>query len=339
MSESEQEFQDRVEKLCEDIFGFLFPSALRTAIRLDVPDHLAKGPRTAAELAELNGANAAYLERVLRYLATRNVFREDEAGRFHMTPEAELFRSDAQPSLRDFALVAAHEVVLGAAARLYDGVVKGKTVFEDVHGVGLFEYMSGNPEFAQSFDKGMSAFSDTENPVIAASYEFPAGATVVDVGGGRGGLLRSVLEQHEGVKGILLDRDHVVAGHMLDVPELAGRWEAVGGDFLESVPAGGDYYVIKHVLHNWSEEDGLRILDACRRAMAEGGRILVVDAVIPRDNAFHPGKTQDLMMMPIVDGQELTKEGFQALFAKAGFKLTRIIDTPSHSSIVEGITE
>ncbi|NLU70603.1 methyltransferase [Streptomyces sp. HNM0574] len=323
-------------QLIEAIMGQLYPAALHTAVRFRIPDLLAEhGPRTAGQLAALADLKEPNLYRILRYLATREIFREDEQGRFHLTPMAEALRADAQPPLRDFAMLLGDEMFWHPTIHLHETVRTGTPGFETAYGKTFFQHLSEVPEAAATFDAGMAGFSDLVNHAVAASYAFPPGATLADIGGGRGGLLRALLTADPVLNGVLYDLEHVVAGHRLDVPELKGRWRTEAGDFFTSVPEGCDVHLIKHVLHDWSDEDSARILRASRRALPDHGRLLVVDAVLPRDNAPHPGKTIDGLMMTLLEGKERTREQFEELFARSGYRLTRIVPTPSFACVVE----
>ncbi|MGK5628731.1 methyltransferase [Streptomyces sp. URMC 123] len=324
-------------QLAERSMGFLHTAALHAAARFDIADHLATGPRSAAELAQLCGARAGHLERLLRFLASTGVFHEDAGGRFHLTPLAEPLRSDAPYSLRDGVVTMGEELFWRPVARLHEAVRTGETVFDEVFGASFFGHLARNPEQGAAFNRGMASFSAADNDTIASHYDFPEGATVVDVGGGRGGLLRAILARNPGVSGILYDQESVVRQHLLDGPELEGRWRTEAGSFFDSVPAGADIYILKAVLHDWTDEECVRILRAVRHGMAEGSRLLVVEAVLPEDNEPHRGWALDLLMMVLLNGKERTPQEFQGLYTEAGLKVTRVLPTPVYVSMIEGI--
>jgi hypothetical protein len=326
-----------VRQVLGDSLGYLYPAALRVAARFSVADHLADGPRTADDLAGVTGVHAQHLKRVLRFLATRGVFREDEAGAFHLTPAANLLRAEWPGSLRSTVLLVTHEMYWRPAGRLDDTVLHGTTAFADIFGTSLFDYLAADEDSARVFHTGVADLSVTEHHSIAASYDFPPDATVVDIGGGHGGLVHAVLLRHPGLRGILFDLDPVVKEHRLDDPAIAGRWEVVAGDFFAAVPEGADVYLLKRIIHDWDDTDSLRILRACRQAMPDDGRLLIIDAVIPPGNEPHPSKTSDLAMMIVFNGRERTQEELAELLTSADFKLNRVIPTPGSLSIVEAV--
>ncbi|MFF4694459.1 methyltransferase [Streptomyces chattanoogensis] len=321
--------------LIEQSLGHLFSAALRTAAVLRLADHLASGPRSPAELARLTGTDAVSLRRALRYLATRKVFREDDDGAFHLTPAARLLRTDVPGSLHPAVMMLTDDLFVRSSSALDETIRTGEPAFPKVFGAPFFEYVTQEPATRALFDTGMAAFSEPMDDLIAGTYPFPRQGTVVDVGGGRGGLLRQVLLRHPGLSGVLFDQEPALREHALLKPELAGRWRAEPGDFFASVPEGGDIYILKHVLHDWDDDSAVRILRSCRRSLAPGGRVLVVDSVPAPGNAPHPGKALDLAMMTIVTGKERGPAELDALFTRAGLRRTRILPTPTFASIVE----
>ncbi|MCA6095561.1 SAM-dependent methyltransferase [Streptomyces sp. SCA3-4] len=322
--------------IVEEALGFLYPAALRAAAAVGVADHLGDGPRTPGELAKATGTDAASLHRVLRLLATRGLFEEDAEGRFRLTEAGDALRTDAPVSVRSAVLMITDRTMWLPAGEMTRCLEDGASAFGQIFGMPFFDYFAQDAGTAEIFHKGMASMSDAENQPIADACPFPERATVVDVGGGHGGLLLSALRANPSLKGILYDRPHVLAGHRLDTPDLTGRWSLAEGDFFTSAPRG-DVYLLKRILHDWDDAQSLTILRNCRRAMPPGGRVLVIDAVIPPDNAPHQGKTLDLMMMASLVGRERTEADFTRLFAAADLQLSRVIPTGTVLSIVEGV--
>ncbi|GGR68935.1 O-methyltransferase [Streptomyces aureoverticillatus] len=318
------------------VFGSVFSAALRTVAVHRVADHLAQGPLPVDELGRRAEVHADSLRRVLRLLASRGVFREREPGVFELTPSAQALR-EGPGSLRDGVLFGTGEAMTRSFGALEDAVRTGKPGFELAYGAPFFDHLASHPEAQESFDKGMSALSGPLNDMIATAYPFPDSGTVVDVAGGQGGLLRAVLRQHPGLSGVLFDQEQTVAGHLLDVKELAGRWRVESGDFFRAVPEGGDLYVLKNILHDWSDEHSLRILASVRAVIPPSGRLLVVDTVMPEGNDPDLSKVVDLIMLSVASGRERTEDEFNSLFQQVGFTLTRIIETGAFPALIEAV--
>ncbi|MEV6717960.1 methyltransferase [Lentzea sp. NPDC051208] len=323
--------------LLDEVVQYVFPMALRTAAVLGVADHLADGPMAVADLARLTGADESSLHRTLRLLATKGIFQEDVRGRFALTELAEPLRSSSPVSVRDGVIMITDETLWRSVGELPEAVRTGAPVFDRVFDMQFFEHFAQNPAAAAEFDKGMASFSAVEVQPVADMCALPTDGTIIDVGGGQGGLLQTVLRDNPGLSGILVDQEHVVTGHVLDTPEVAGRWSVEAGDFFDAVPAG-DVYLIKRILHDWDDDRCARILANCRRAMRPGGRVLVVDAAIPPGNEPHHAKAIDVIMLTLLPGRERTTEEFAPLFAAAGLRLTSITSVPGTTmSIMEGV--
>jgi hypothetical protein len=203
----------------------------------------------------------------------------------------------------------------------------------------VFDWLAKHPEEASLFSETMVGFHGAEPPAVASAYDFSGLKTVVDVGGATGNLLAGILEKHRGARGILFDLPHVVkdAPALLKSRGLADRVAIESGSFFERVPAGGDAYLLSHVIHDWSEAQCLTILGHVRRALAPGGRVLIIEMVLPPGNVPHPGKMLDMMMLVGPGGQERTEEEYRALLEKAKLRLTRVVPTPSAVSVVEAV--
>jgi len=326
-----------VRQVLGDSLAYLYPAALRAAVRACVAEHLSDGPMTAGQLAALAGVQAEPLRRVLRLLATHGVFREDDGGMFHLTSAASLLRGDAPVSVRSLVLLFTDQMYWLPAGRLEDTVRKGETVFGDLFGSRFFDHLPDDEERAETFYAAMAELSVTEQGAIAGSYEFPETGTVVDIAGGRGGMLHAVLARNPGLRGVLFEREPLVRHHKLDDPALAGRWETAVGDFFTAVPPGADIYLLKRILHDKTDTDSVRILRSCREAMSDGARLLIIDAVVPTDGRPHPSVISDVLMLAVFEGRERTAAELSDLLLTAGLRLGRVIDTPVTLSIAEAV--
>jgi hypothetical protein len=325
--------RDAAERLFELAWGWLVARGIYVAAELGIADLLSNGPRTAEELAIASGAHATSLNRLLRMLAGYGVFAGDSKGRFELTPMAALLQTGA---LRDMARFMS-EADWNAYGNLLHNVRTGESAFKHVHGENFFDFLNARPAAIERFDRGMASFSDAENKAVAAAFDFGSFRQILDVGGGRGGLLAEILKAYPSPRGVLYDQPQVIA--QPDYLKAAGvlhRCEVVGGNFFERVPSGADAYVLKRIIHDWDDDSCKDILSRCRDAAAEsGGRVIVIDAVLPRGNEFHYGKPLDLLMMVLNDGRERTEMEFDDLLARSGLKLLRIVPTLSIVSVVE----
>ncbi|HZB31525.1 MAG TPA: methyltransferase [Streptosporangiaceae bacterium] len=325
-----------VRQLLAGSLGYLNAAALRVAVRARVADSLADGPLPVERIAELGGVDPGHLRRVLRFLATREVFREDEDGNFHLTTAAGLLRADSPIPLQSLILLFTDQTYWVPAGRLDDTVRKGVTVFDEIFGAQFFDYLATDEERQTLFSDAMACMSLTETGGVVQSYDFPEKGTVVDVGGGLGGLLYAVLSANPGLQGILFDREPVLRRHRLADPALDGRWETVAGDFYAGLPADADLYLIKRILHDKSDADCVRLLRSCRRSMAADGRVLIIDPLVPADGDYSPSiKLSDVLMMAVFEGKERTADELGALLGEADLAVSRIIPTPTTLTIVE----
>jgi hypothetical protein len=318
--------------------GYWVSKALNVAAELGIADLLRDGPRTSDQLADRCGAHPQALYRLLRALASVGVFIEEEERRFGLTPAAELLRSDVPGSMRALARMYGSEQYR-AWGSLLESVRTGEPAFDGLFGSGYFEYLAHDPDANAVFNEAMTGWTSQLADAVAATYDFDRDGVVVDVGGGHGLLLSTVLRAHPAMRGILFDLPHVAASAkpLLEQAGVAARCETVGGDFFDSVPSGGTYYLLAQILHDWDDERCRVILDNCRRAMLADGRLLIVEQVIPPANEPSLGKWLDLHMLVLLAGRERSHEGYAALLESAGFELTNVIPTSSGASIVEGV--
>src|SRR3954463_11422963 len=256
------------------IFGKWVAMALSVAAKLRVADALAAGPKPMAALAAETGTHPPRLFRRMRALASVGVFAEDEGGRFRQTPLSEVLRTGVPGSMRAVADYCGADWSWRPWGRLLDTVRSGKTAFDEVFGEQAFEYLAKHPDESAVFNEGMTGFSMQESPAVAEAYDFSPFGTVVDVGGGHGHLLCTILKNCPGPKGVVFDSPHVAAGAMPRIAEagLSDRCRAEGGDFFKAVPPG-DAYVMKHIIHDWPDDKSTTILKNCRAAARPGAKL------------------------------------------------------------------
>jgi O-methyltransferase domain len=318
--------------------GSWVSQAISVAARLGIADGTQDGPKSFQELARSTNTDARSLYRLLRALASVGVFTEVAPGRFGLTPLAACLQTDAPSSMRDMAIILGHEAGWQARGQLLYSVTSGRPSFDHLHGMGFFDYLAQDPDTGRIFDGAMTNLSATANAAIVAGYDFSPFRRLVEIGGGHGTLLALILQANSAVRGVLFDLPPVIEGARgrIEAEGLGERCELVVGDFFEAVPGGGDAYLMKHVIHDWDEERAIAILKNCHRAMGENGKLLLVEHVIQPGNEPSFWKLLDLEMLIAVGGRERTEEEFRALYAAAGFELTRVVPTPCPMSVIEG---
>jgi hypothetical protein len=320
--------------------GYWVSRALYAAAKLGLADKLAGGPRSAAELAKETGTLPSALHRLMRLLAGLGILKTERDGqKFSLTPLGDAMKSGAPGAARATLLSLAGPIFWKAFGEYMHSLETGKTAFEKAFGMPAFDYLAQHPEEAANFTQAMIGVHGDEPPAVAAAYDFSGFGTVVDVGGASGNMLVEILNRSPGPRGVLFDLPHVVG----DAPErfraqgLGDRVRVEGGSFFDFVPAGGDAYVVSHVIHDWSEPQCLTILANCRKAMKPDAKLLIVEMVLPAGDEMHPGKLLDMTMLVMPGGQERTEAEYAALLDKGGFHLTRVVPTRSAASVVEAV--
>ena len=309
------------------------------AAKLGLADQLEAGPRSAAELSGATRTHAPSLHRLMRTLASLGILTECDAQRFALTPLGEALKSGAPGSARASLLAFGSEWQSGAWQQIMHSLETGKSGMEKAWNMPLFDHLAQHPEEAALFSETMVGFHGTEPPAVAAAYDFSQFEIVVDLGGATGNLLSAILAQHARPRGVLFDRSHVVgeAPALLAAHGVAERVSIVAGDFFETVPVGGDAYLLSHIIHDWNEDQCLTILDNCRKAMKPSSRLMIIESVLPAGDTPHPSKVLDMVMLVLTGGQERTEAEYSALLGKAGFRLTSVVATASAVSVVEAV--
>ncbi|AFY62730.1 methyltransferase [Synechococcus sp. PCC 6312] len=326
--------------LMQMITGYWVSQSIFAAAKLGLADHLSTGEKNCAELATATGSHEPSLYRLLRALASVGIFAETKPSTFAITPLATFLRSDVPGSVRDASIMMGDQEHYGSWGNILHAIKTGDSSFQDRFGMNIFDYYGQNPEAANIFDRAMTSFSSPEIAGVISDYDFSGIKSLVDVAGGQGSLLTAILQANPTMTGTLFDMPDVIErakSHIADSP-VSERCQLVSGSFFESVPAGADAYILKHIIHDWDDQRAIAILKQCHQAMAANGKVLVVEQVIPPGNDPFIGKFLDVNMLVMCPGgKERTAAEFQALFAQAGFKLTRIVPTHGIVSVIEGM--
>ena len=319
--------------------GAWVSQALYVVAELAIADLLAGGPKTAAELADATGADPGALSRVLRALATLGVFSIDPAGRCAHTPVSRYLQSDRPDSLRPLARMRGTGWFWRTWGAFLYSVQTGRPAFRRANGASFFEYLAGHPEAAELFHHAMTRRSATIAQAVIAAYDFSALTRLVDVGGGHGVLLSAILRATPQLHGVLFDLPEVIAAarHSPVLAAVIDRCTLAAGDFFTGIPNGADGYVLNSVLHDWPDERAAAILHQCRRAMDAGGRLLVIDLVLPLNTGSVYSNLLDLSMLALFGGQERSGAEHRALLTATGFQVTRIIPTACELSVIEAV--
>lgn len=336
MSQPQSPPPDQV--LMQMVVGGKFISrSLSEIARLGIADHLAGGSASASDLAAKTETNEDALYRVMRALSAVGVFKQLPDRHFANTPVSDLLRQEGKASLRAMVRWINTQPAWDAWGRLDHSVKTGQPAFDEVFGEHVFDYFTEkDPETGAIFNDAMTNFSAMTGPAVAEAYDFSGIEKLVDVGGGHGAMLKAIVDKHANVNGVVFDLPNVVAD--ADLGSHADRITTEGGNFFESLPAGADAYIMKHIIHDWDNEHCTTILRLCREAMNEGGKVLIIEQVVSDAPEATFSKLLDLeMLVMTTGGRERTEEDFGALLAGAGLKLERVIPTKSPVAVIEAV--
>lgn len=319
--------------------GLWVTRGIYVAAKLGISDYLKDGAKSAADLADATSTHEDSLYRVLRMLASAGIYREDVGKTFSLTPLSETLLTDVPGSIRGAAIAEMGEIHYAAWGNIMHSVRTGEIAFDNHFGMNVWEYFETDPEKADNFNRYMASSSEFLNQAIAATYDFSKYEKLVDVGGGFGGLISAILDANPELKGVIYDQPSVVAKSkdFLAARGLAERCETIGGDFFESVPAGGDIYSMRWILHDWEDAKAIRILENIRAVLPPNGKLVLAETVVPETAEPHFSKFFDLIMLTMTGGRERTATEWETLLGKAGFKIERIIPTQSFLSIIEAV--
>ena len=325
------------EQLTRMIAAAALSRAICTIGELGVSDHIQAGvPQPIERLARLTGTHERSLYRLLRFTASYGMFRETGDRQFDHTPLSTVLRSDAADTFRPAAQM--FHRMFAAWDGLDHSVRTGEPGSLKVFGEPLFNYIGRQADLASLFDAGMTAFHGHETAAMLDAYDFSGIKTLADIGGGNGSLLAAVLRRYPQMRGILFDLGHVVgrARSGMQALGLEQRCSVIEGNFFESIPGGADAYLMRHIIHDWNDEQSVQILTHCRKVIPADGRVLLVEFTVSGPNQASLGKDADMMMLTFPGGMERTVEEYRALFEQSGFRLSKVTTTKSAVSVVEG---
>jgi hypothetical protein len=313
------------------------PQSLYVVTQLGIADLLKGGARKVSQLAATVRVDERSLYRVLRLLASMDVFAETRRGEFKLTRLAATLCTDHPNSVRDVVLMICFPMHWRTCGDLMYSVQTGRSAFEHLYSRPLFGYLAEHEKEGKIYDSAMTGFAALAASALVAYYDFKSTHHLVDVGGGNGHLVTTVLRANPGMRGTLFDMPPVVnrASAFLQANGVSDRCQTVGGSFFDTVPAGGDIYILKSIIHDWDDEAATLILKNCRKVVPPQGKLLLMDIVLPAGNPQCFGMLFDLEMLVTNAGCERTRAEFDKLLRNTGFRLTRVIPTALPLSIVE----
>ncbi|GAA3764981.1 methyltransferase [Salinactinospora qingdaonensis] len=323
-------------RMYEMLYSSMVSQLLIVAADLGLADQVSLGPRSVADLAAATDTHPGALYRAMRALASVGVFTEVEPRVFGATALSETLRSDIDGSMRDLARYVGLPARQQAFAGVGHSVRTGTPAFDHVHGMSWWEYFAAHPELGTLFNRAMGTMSRRINSEVLASYDFADVDHLVDVGGGQGHLVALLTQRYRNLSAVVFDLPRVVpeAQEVVSRAGVSDRVRCEGGDFLESVPAGGDLYIISWTLHDWNDEDATQILRNVAQVLPRNGVLLVIDEVPPTDDSPHFGKFEDIVMLTLLNGHIRTEDELTPLFHDAGLRIREIRDTPSPTSVI-----
>ncbi len=312
--------------------GYMVSQAVTVAAKYKFADHLKDGPLDAEKLAKVSETHAPSLYRLMRALASAGVFHQDAENRFSNTVLSELLRSDHPESLRVIIEMMGSYEHWNAHGNLAQTIKTGEIAFDYTFGMPVFPYFASHPDSAKLFDAGMVSFTAGIAHAVAGTYDFGDARTIADIGGGHGFLISTVISANPEAMGILFDQPQVVAGAAVD-----DRITVIGGDFFASIPVEADVYLMKHIIHDWNDDQSVAILSNLARSAKPGSKLLLIECVVAEDSSPSMSKVMDLNMLVVTGGKERTAREYAELLDRSGFKLIGVHGTPSPVQIVEAI--
>ncbi len=321
--------------------GLILTRALSTAALLKLADCLIEGPKSVEELARKTETHAPSLARLMRFLSQYGVFEAKSVEVYALTPLSQLLRSDIPGSARPIALMFGDPANWAALGNLPYSIQTGKPAFDYTHGIGIWPYHHQHPEAGTIFHQAMASFSAQVDQQLVVHYDFSDISHIVDIGGGNGSMLTTLLSHYANMQGTIFDQPAVIEQTQSSIRSagLQERCDTIAGDFFEMLPSGGDMYFFKQILHDWDDDSCLKLLRNCRSRMSAGKKILVVEQIIQPGGPGRSALTLDMVMLALFTGHERTEEEFRWLFTSSGFELSRIVATSTPFFLLEGIAQ
>jgi hypothetical protein len=328
---------EAIETLFRMHMGMVQSACLYAAARLEIPDKLETGEKSASELAETTGVDTAMLYRIMRYLASLGVFEEKPGQRFALTPLSEMLRKNVPGSFHPFTIFNT-ENVFEIAMELVPALQDSAIPFVKKHGKHPFEIMLSDPDSAAFLERAWQGVHGPETDAVLDAWDFSDVQKLADIGGGHGDMVVAFLERDATRSGAIFDLPGVTAQarSRIDAAGLSERCEAVGGDFFSEIPVKADTYFLRHILHDWNDEECRTILRNIAAQCEPGARVLIAECVIREPNVPDSGKILDMEMLLYLSGKERTEDEYRALLEETGFDFIGITPTESMISVVEG---
>jgi hypothetical protein len=325
------------QEVIDTVAGIWKARALYAGARLGLADHLGAGLHSVNELAAATGTHAPSLLRLMRALASMGLFTEVAPERFDLAPRGAVLRESAPGAVLSTVLTLGGDWQWQAWGCFLHSLRTGEAGMNLAHGARLFDYLAVHPEDSAHFNRAMVGIHGADGAALVDAYDFSNFESIVDLGGGTGVLLTTILNSNGRLRGVLFDLPETSqqARALVAYHGLAARCDVVAGDFFASVPDGHDAYVLAHVLHDWSDEEALPILRNCRRAMTARAKLLILEHVLPAGDTPHPGKLMDLLMLTVTGGVERTADAFTSLLAQADLQITRFIPVATGQTVIE----
>ena len=318
--------------------SYWISQAIYVAAKLGLADLLKGGPVKCSEIAAIVGADVCSLFRLMRALSSLGIFAQTKNEHFSLLPLGQNLRADIPGSLKAI-IITLGEIHYQACGALLHAVQRGFPAFDHVFGAELFEYLAQNSDAANSFTEGMASLAGMLAYAVVLAYDLGPVSSIVDIGGGNGRFLETILEIYPEIRGTVFDCANTIERNRRPAGPRSCRCSYVAGNFFASVPQGGDVYFLSGVVHDWDDERAVTILRNCRGAISASGRLLLLETVIPENNSKHFGKILDLNMMAMSSGRERTRTEFCNLLTAGGFRMSRIIATMAPQSLIEAVPQ